>query len=527
MGEHMSKLITGSGVTRRGLLQGAAAGSLLIGAGVRPGFAQDNTPKPGGKLRVAKGHGSTSDSHDPGQWENNFMYALGFAVYDFMTEVLPDGTLGPELAEEWEPSPDAKVWTFKIRDAKFHDGSPVRASDVAASINHHRGEDSQSAAKPIVDPIENIEVQGDDVVIFTLKAGNADFPFIVSDYHLPISKADDDGKIDWTRMVGSGCYKVDNFEPGVRADLSRFDDKWRDDRGWFDEIELLCIIDPIARQNAMMTGAVDAIDRVDVQTIDLLERNQNLKIITLDGTLHFTFPMLCDAEPFTDPNVRNAVKWAVNRQEMVDKILGGYGVIGNDLPIGRNQLFYNDELPQREFDADKSKWYLKQAGLDSLDIKLYSADVAFAGAVDAAQLYAASAKDAGINIEVERAADDGYWANIWTVMPFTACYWAGRPVVDQMLSTAYECGAPWNDTNWCNERFDELLLQARAELDEEKRREMYFEAQEILYEDGGLSCPMFASYVDALSNRIGHPEVMASNWDMDGERWAERWWFKD
>src|SRR5690606_15412257 len=143
------------------------------------------------------------------------------------------------------------------------------------------------------------------------------------------------------------------------------------------------------------------------------------------------------------------------------------------------------------------KWHLQQAGMDSIDVTLWTANTAFAGAVDAAQLYAASAAPAGINIKVERAADDGYWANIWTVKPWTACYWGGRPTADQMLSTAYACGAPWNDTNWCNERFDELLGQARAELDEERRREMYFEMQEILHEDGGLVCPMFAAYVDA------------------------------
>jgi len=519
----MSNSIIRGGMTRRGLLQGAAAGSLLIGAGMRPAFA-DDAPRRGGKMRVAKGHGSTSDSLDPGTWENNFMRALGFTCYNRLTEVLPDGSLAPDVAEDWEPTPDARTWSFKIRKANFQDGSPIRASDVAASINHHRGEDSQSAAKPLVEAIENVEVKGNDIVVFTLQEGNADFPFIVSDYHLPIGKADDEGRIDWEKAIGSGSYVLENFEPGVRADFTRWDGHWREDRGWFDEIELLAIIDPVARQNAMMTGAVDAIDRVDVQTIDLLERNPNLRIISLEGTQHFTFPMQVNADPFTDPNVRNAVKYAVKRQEMVDKILGGYGVIGNDLPIGRNQMFYNNELPQREYDADKAKWYLKEAGLDSLDITLHAADVAFAGAVDAAQLFAASAKDANINIKVERAAEDAYWSKIWMVKPFCAAYFSGRPVIDQMFSMGYECNASWNDTSWCNERFDELLLQARAELDEEKRREMYFEMQEILHDEDGLIAPMFASYVNAIAANIGHGE-MASNWDMDGERWAERWWF--
>ncbi|HLS19386.1 MAG TPA: ABC transporter substrate-binding protein, partial [Paracoccaceae bacterium] len=332
--------------------------------------------------------------------------------------------------------------------------------------------------------------------------------------------------VDWTQAIGSGPYVVRNFEPGVRADFERWDGTWRNDRGWFDAIEMLAIIDPVARQNAMMTGAVDAIDRVDVQTVHSLERNPNIKIVTLDGAQHFTFPMRCDADPFTDPHIRNAVKCAVDRQEMVDKILIGYGYPGNDLPIGRNQKFYNDQLAQREYDPDKAKWHLKQAGRDSLDITLYSADTAFSGAVDAAQLYAASAQAAGINLTVERAPDDGYWANYWNVRPFTACYWSGRVTVNQQFTLAYACGASWNDTAWCNDRFNELLVEARGELDEEKRREMYFEMQEILHDDGGLCAPMFASYVDALSTRIGHGKMGADE-DMDGERWAERWWFTD
>ncbi len=520
----MSRTIIRDGVTRRGLMQGAAAGALLLGTGMRPAFAQDE-PKRGGTLRVGKGHGQTSDSLDPATWESGFIIAMGFAIYNRLTEVDADGSLIPELAESWEASNGADTWTFKVRDAKFHDGSKVTAKDVAASFDHHRGEESKSAAKPLVDPIADIKANGDDSVVFTLKEGNADFPFIVSDYHLVIGKAGDDGKVNWEASNGSGSYVLDNFEPGVRSDLSRWEDNWRKDRGWFDKIEMLAIIDPVARQNALMTGAVDAIDRVDVKTVELLKRNPNLEILSVNGNQHFTFPMRCNEKPFDDHNVRNAVKFAVKRQELVDKILAGYGGVGNDNPITPAMPFFNPNLAQREYDPEKSKWFLKQSNMDSVDLTLYSADAAFAGAVDAAELISASAKPAGINITVERASNDGYWSNIWNVKPWSASYWSGRPVPDQMFSTAYKCGAPWNETAWCNDRFDELLVKARAELDPEKRREMYWEMQEIQYDDGGALLPMFAAWVMALNTKLGHGKI-AANWDMDGERWSERWWFK-
>ena len=95
-----------------------------------------------------------------------------------------------------------------------------------------------------------------------------------------------------------------------------------------------------------------------------------------------------------------------------------------------------------------------------------------------------------------------------------------------MFTTAYKCGAAWNDTNWCNERFDDLLIKARAELDQARRREMYHEMQKLVSNQGGTVVPMFADWVFATNDRIGHPEQLASNWDVDGERWMERWWFK-
>lgn len=94
-----------------------------------------------------------------------------------------------------------------------------------------------------------------------------------------------------------------------------------------------------------------------------------------------------------------------------------------------------------------------------------------------------------------------------------------------MFSTAYETGKPWNDTFWSNARFDELLVLARSELDDDKRRAMYYEMQEIVNMDGGVVVPFFAAYVFARSEKVVTSETMAKNWDMDGERSVERWSF--
>ena len=149
--------------------------------------------------------------------------------------------------------------------------------------------------------------------------------------------------------------------------------------------------------------------------------------------------------------------------------------------------------------------------MDSLAVDLSVADVAFAGAIDAGVLYAESAKAAGIDLNVVREPNDGYWSNVWQKKPWSACYWSGRPTADWMFSTTYAAGVPWNDTNWEHDKFNELLRVARAELDESKRRAMYAEMQQILSDEGGALVPMFASYVFATSDKLALPEKMASN----------------
>ena len=511
-------------ISRRGLLKGATAlgaAGLILPASVRRAAAE---PKRGGVMRLALAAGSTTDSNDPGSWDSQFVQILGTARCGYLTEIANDGSLIGEVAESWEASADAATWTFKIRDGvTFHSGKTVTPDDVIASINYHRGDDSKSAAKPIVAAITEIKADG-NAAVFTLDAGNADFPYIMSDYHLPILPSKD-GKIDPTTTDGCGGYVLDSFEPGVRAKLTRYPDYWKPNRAWFDGVEMLAVHDSAARQNALITGEVDVIDKVDINTVGLLSRAPGIKILATTGTQHFVFPMDYRAAPFSDNNVRLALKYALDREEMVQKILGGYGAVGNDHPIGPGDQFFAADLEQHAYDPDKAKFHLKEAGMDSLNVQLSAADAAFAGAVDAAVLFSEKAAAAGINIEVVREPNDAYWDNVWMKKPFCASYWGGRPTPDWMFATAYAAGVPWNESYWDNARFNELLLSARSELDFAKRKDMYHEMQMICQKEGSTITPMFASYVMAHSDKVATPDQVATNWGLDGFRCVERWWF--
>jgi peptide/nickel transport system substrate-binding protein len=447
-------------------------------------------------------------------------------VFDCLTEVTASGELVGELAESWEASSDAKTWTFNLRKGvTFHNGKSFGADDVIASLNMHTEEGAKSAAKPIVAAITTMKKMNDHQIQFTLAAGNADFPFLLSDYHILMYPA---GMIDEAiaKGIGTGLYKVVSFDPGVRCVLTRVDSHYKDGRaGWFDEIECIAINDSSARMNALMTGQVDAVNRVDFKTEPLLRANPNIEIFEVTGNMHYTFPMLTNQAPFDDINVRKALKYGLDRQEMVDKILQGHGMVGNDHPIGPANQYLATDIPQLEFDGDKAKFYMKEAGLTELSVDLSASDAAFNGAVDASQLYQASAKNAGININVVQEPADGYWSNVWLKKGWCACYWSGRATEDWMFSTAYESGVPWNDTHWENARFQELLLTARAELDSNKRREQYTEMQMLLSQEGGTIIPMFANTVDAASTKLAHGPDIGNIWQMDSSRLTERWWF--
>ncbi|MDH3473471.1 MAG: ABC transporter substrate-binding protein [Rhodospirillales bacterium] len=486
-------------------------------------------PKKGGDFRQGLTGGSTSDVLDPAQTLDSYMINVSSGqLRNNLTEIAPDGRLIGELAESWEASDDAVTWTFKLRKGvEFHNGKSLDANDVVASFNHHRGEDTKSAAKGIVDPIADVKADGKDTVVFTLKGGNADFPFLASDYHLTICPANDDGTMDWQSGVGTGGYVLERFDPGVNTVVKRNPNYWKEGRAFFDTVENLFIADAAARTNAVKTGEIHAMSNLDLKTVHLLQRDENIQVFPVNGNKHATLPMLTNVAPFDNNDVRLALKYAIDREELVQKILKGQGEVGNDHPVGPANIYRAtpEELPQRPYDPEKAKFHLKKAGMDKLAVSLHLADSAFEGAVDAGQLYAESAKAAGIEIKVVREPNDGYWSNVWLVKPWVASYWGGRPTEDWVFSQIYSSGADWNESKWENERFNKLLVEARAELDTKRRREIYVEMQRIVHEDCGSVIPIFMAYTHAASKKIGLPEQIANNWELDGHKDAERWWF--
>ncbi|RWI00199.1 MAG: ABC transporter substrate-binding protein [Mesorhizobium sp.] len=501
--DNLSSQIVARRLSRREFLSRATAlgvnatfaNSLLAGG------AKAQVPQRGGILKAGLAGGQSTDSLDPAIAGGLVPAMFGECWGEMLAEVTPDNSIEYRIAEEIGSSKDAKTWTMKIRKrVEFHNGKTLTAEDVVATLERHSDAKSNSGALGVLKSIDAIKANGDEVVV-TLKEANADFPYLMTDYHLIIQP--NGGRDNPAAGISAGPYKVTVDEPGIRHGGERFANYWQaDKRGFADQVEIIVINDTTARISALQGNQVHMINRVEPKVVDLVKRVPRVTIQNVSGLGFYDFNMLCDTAPFNNNDLRMALKLAMDREEMLDKILRGYGSVGNDIPINDAYPLFSDDIEQRTFDPEKAKFHYKKSGHDG-PILLRTSEAAFPGAVDAAQLYQQSCAKAGIMLEVKREPGDGYWSEVWIKQPFSTAYWTGRPTQDQMYSTAYLSTAPWNDTHFSNEKFDKLLIEARGELDQDKRKDLYREMAIIVRDNGGVIVPMFNQSIDAVSDKVG------------------------
>ncbi len=524
--DDLTRALRAGGLSRRDLLGRAAA--LGIGAaalplpGTRPAAAADEQPRKGGNLRIGIAGGSTGDSLDITTWTDSVTLVIGFALYNGLIENGPDNKPVPELAESWEAKPGAAEWVFNLRKGiKFSNGKVFDADDAIYSLNLHRGASKSGAAGPMK-AISGITKTGPNQIVITLNSADADLPYVLSDYHILLGP---NGFTDWAKPIGTGAYSLGTFDPGVRCSLKRNEDYWKPGRANADTIEITVINDTSAMLSALLSNQVDIIHRVKPEAVGLLRKNPKMHVVQAPGGWHAIMPMMVDREPYANPDVRTALKYAIDREAVLKTMFAGFGSVGNDHPIPKGDPYYNSSLPQTRYDPDKARFYFKKAGAPDGKILLQASDAAFGGAVNMAELYQANAKKAGIDIAVKKEPADGFWDNVWLKGSFTTSYWGGRPAATQMFGVAYKSDAAWNDTHWKVPEFDKLLSNARAELNEGKRKDYIWAMQEMLHSQGGGVIPVFRDWLDAHNDTVGG-HTPHNGFDLDNGRICEKAWVK-
>jgi len=218
-----------------------------------------------------------------------------------------------------------------------------------------------------------------------------------------------------------------------------------------------------------------------------------------------------------------ALKYLLNREQMKSAVFQGYAVLANDQPIDPTNRFYFPGLKQRPFDAEKAKFHLQRSGIGNTTVPLHA--MASSTMLDQAVLIQQAAQQVGLTVDVKRMPADGYWSNVWMKQPLTMGSINPRPSADVLFTLFFKSDSTWNESAWKNEKFDQLLVAARGERDEAKRKQMYGEMQTLVHENCGIGLPVFISILDAHSAKLKGLKPIPTGGLM-GYAYAENVWLE-
>ncbi|MDP3341985.1 ABC transporter substrate-binding protein [Frigidibacter sp.] len=318
-------------------------------------------------------------------------------LFEGLTRFGPDGTILPALATSWDVEGDGKVWTFHLaQGVTFHDGTTFDAEDVAFSLERARAEDSANAQKALFASIETVEVLDPATVRVTLTAPNAAFDFNMA-WGDAVILAPETADAAATAPVGTGPFKLAEWVQGDHVRLEPYEGYWGE-KPALTSATFRFISDPTAAFAAMMAGDIDAFPNFPApETLAQLGADPRFKVIVGSTEGETILAMNNATAPLDNPLVREAIAHAVNRQDVIDGAMFGYGT-----PIGTHFAPHNpdyvDLIDQSEYDPEKARQLLAEAGAEGLTLRLALPPPTYArrgGEIIAAQL-----REVGIETEV-------------------------------------------------------------------------------------------------------------------------------
>lgn len=500
-------------LSRRGFLaSGATLGSALaLGSGLLTGCDKQTaapveaveellpgTPRHGGRLRFGVIDGEQAGNLDVHKPTTTGSIIRGFALYSKLWEW--DENMFPRvaLAEETEVNADATAWTIRLKQGlEFHNGKTITADDVIFSILRLTDPQLASPYGNYVSMVDRTRLEKLDnrTVRINFKPGQhflslpetwVNFGGIVpEDYH-PI-----------TNPVGAGPYKLKEFLPGQRSLFTRFENYFKPDQPYADELEIIDFKDQISRYAALLGGQIDLANAIAPEQKSLFDNNPKARLLRSVTTGWRGFYLNTTKAPFDDVRVRQAFRLLADREDLVARVLNGEGRVGNDLYAPHDPAF-NHTIPQRQRNLEEAKALLKEAGHESLEIE---ATVDLAGA-NAALVFAEQLRPAGIRLNVKQidsATFNGPRRSEWVLSTGSSL---GQPFLAQATTQDAPVSAS-NRTNFKDERFSELYFEAQKQPDIELRTPLIHEAQQIQHERGGLLLWGFINILDGYSPNVG------------------------
>ncbi|SES68127.1 ABC transporter substrate-binding protein [Paracoccus homiensis] len=396
-------------------------------------------------------------------------------VFQGLTRFGPDGSVQPGLAERWDVEQDGKIYVFHLHDGvTFHDGNSFDAEDVVFSLDRARAEDSTNAQKVLFQGIENVEALDPLTVRVTLSAPDGNFPFKMAwGDAVMVDPASADSLA--TAPIGTGPFRLEQWVQGDRVTLTAFDGYWGDAPA-LKSATFRFISDPTAAFAAMMSGDVQAFPNFPApETLPQLEADPRFKVIvgTTEGE---TILAMNNAQPPLDNvAVRRAIAHAINRQDIIDGAMFGYGT-----PIGSHfaphHPDYVDLTASSAHDPEQARALLAQAGISDLSLRLALPPPSYArrgGEIIAAQLRAVGIETQITNME---------WAQ-WLETVFKGGDF-DLTIVSHTEPLDIDIYArPDYYFHYQRPEFAALIEDLNTTVDPDQRSDLYAQAQQMIAED--------------------------------------------
>ncbi|HKG24527.1 MAG TPA: ABC transporter substrate-binding protein, partial [Thermomicrobiales bacterium] len=399
-------------VSRRRLLQtgafgGLAGGALVLGGGnVRPlvgtAVAQDAQPKSGGSIAMSLADADASNFDPPIPIDNMAIWTM-LLFYDQFVRVAPDGhSIEPGLAETWEASADGLTYTFHLRDATFHDGTPCTAEDAAYCVNRAAKAEG-TAWNFILSVIDTVTAPDPKTVVITLKNVWAPIEADLAMFTASIyPKAAHEAKGDelFQHPIGTGPFMFDSWEKDVQIVLKKNPNYWDPPKPYLDELIFKVLPDSNTRMLQFQGGELDIATNVPFNQLQPLQNNPDVTVV-LDPVARIDYIGINVARPpFDDKKLRQAMNYAIDKDAIITNVLFGFGEPANTfLP---KMAGHDDASPGYPYDLEKAKALVAEsAGKDGFSAKIL---VQAGEAVDlqVCQLVAAALAEIGGKVELEQ-----------------------------------------------------------------------------------------------------------------------------
>jgi peptide/nickel transport system substrate-binding protein len=502
-------------VTRRGIA--AALGLCLAVASANAWGASEEQPAPEAGQRNALRIGIPPvESLDPHFTASAADIQVLEQIYEHLTGIDAGNRPVPELATRWESS-DGRTWTFFLREqARFSDGRPVTATDVAWTFDRLRDPVVGSPVLPLYRGIVEVRALDRQRVRFVLAEPDGEFPLDVGDYHAAIVPA---GAVTPGQKIGSGPFALAFHFPGSRIILRR--NPYYDERApsgqrlpRFEELHFIFSSSAELLVGALERGEIAYVGGLTADAVRRLRSSRRVRIETVDANMHWLIHMRVDAgRPAADNRVRQALKLATSHQALIDGTRPRLASAGNGFtPIG--PAFGRYYLVRPPFtDRRRARDLLAEAGYPrGLRILLTVPDQT--EAVRIASLWRKQVGWIGVVVDLDVVPVEVYYGTgprSWLEADFGVTDWGARPKPLAYLKLAYTGGAPWSESRWSDPELDEIVARIQRELDETARTRLYHRAQEILIDRGPVIVAYFAKAAAGIAADL-QGVTLASDW---------------